>query len=100
MNVNKNQKTPFYNRTWFVSIAVFCIVQLLFLFVEKTGWIPNVRDFDGKLFGKVKELHFFKEWFQFYETQWFNLFTVFSALFVILQLAASAVKGISLKWKG
>lgn len=93
-------KKPFYKLSWFVSIAVFCIVQLLFLLMEKTGWIPNMREFDGKLLGKVTELDFFKEWFQFYETQWFNLFTVFSALFVILQLAASAMKGISLKQKG
>lgn len=94
------QKTPFYNHTWFVSSAVFCIVQLLFLFMEKTGWIPKLRDFDGKLLGKVTELHLFKEWFQFYETQWFNLFTFFLALFVVLQIVGSAVKGISLKFKG
>ncbi|MCH7321529.1 YfzA family protein [Solibacillus sp. MA9] len=98
--MRKQQKTPFYNRAWFVSIAVFCIVQLLFFAMEKTGWIPNLRDFDGKLLGKVTELHFFKEWFQFYETQWFNLFTLFLAFFVVLQFVGSAVKGISLKLKG
>ena len=100
MIVRTEQRKPFYNRAWFVSIGVFCIVQLLFIFMEKTGWIPNYRDFDGKLFGKITELHLFKEWFQFYETQWFNLFTLFAALYVVIQLVSSAMKGISLKLKG
>ena len=88
-------KTPLYNRTWFVSIMVFFIVQILFVFMEKTGWIPRYRSLDGKLLGKVTELQIFKEWFQFYETPWFNLLTLFFFLLVVVQLSVSAIKYIS-----
>ena len=52
-NMSAKQKKPFYNRAWFVSIAIFFIVQVLFIFMEKTGRIVRYREIDGKLLGKV-----------------------------------------------
>ena len=90
--MKKTTKKPLYNRTWFISIGVFIIVQILFLLMEKTGWIPKYRDIDGKLLGKLTELSLFKQWFQIYDTQWFNILTLIFALAVLLELIRTAVK--------
>ena len=93
------QKQPLSNRSWFVSIGVFMISQILFLLMEQLGWIPNYREVDGKLIGKVTELPFFTQWFQFYETQWFNILTLFFAVFVIFHIITSVVKYMLLQFK-
>jgi magnesium-transporting ATPase (P-type) len=98
--MSAKQKKPFYNRAWFVSIALFFIVQALFIFMEKTGWIPRYRDIDGKLLGKITELHFFKEWFQFYKTEWFNIISLLFALYAIIQIIVSTIKYLSMKGIG
>ena len=93
--MKKTAKKPFYNRPWFVSIGVFIIAQLLFIFMEKTGWILKFRDVDGKLIGnlleKLTELSLFKQWFQIYDTQWFNIISLIFALIVVIELIRSAV---------
>ena len=98
--MNAKQKTPFYNRAWFVGIAIFFIVQILFIFMEKTGWILKFRDLDGKLLEKVTQLPIFKEWFQLYETEWFNILTLFFAFFAIIQVIGSTVKYLLVKISG
>ena len=95
--MSAKQKMPFYNRSWFVAIAIFFIVQLLFTFMERTGWIPKFRDFDGKLLEKVTQLPIFKEWFQLYETEGFNILTLFFAFFAIIQVVGSTVKYLLMK---
>ena len=97
--MSAKQKTPFYN-AWFVGIAIFFIVQILFIFMEKTGWILKFRDLDGKLLEKVTQLPIFKEWFQLYETEWFNILTLFFAFFAIIQVIGSTVKYLLVKISG
>ena len=98
--MNAKQKTPFYNHAWFVAIAIFFIVQILFIFMEKTAWILKFRDLDGKLLEKVTQLPIFKEWFQLYETEWFNILTLFFAFFAIIQVVGSTVKYLLVKISG
>ena len=94
--MKKTTKKPFYNHPLFVSISVFIIVQILFSLMEKTGWIPKYRDIDGKFVGnlveKLTELSFFKQWFQLYDTQWFNITTLILALAVLIELIRTVVK--------
>ncbi len=97
--MSEKRKTPFYNRAWFVSIALLFIVQVLFIFMEKTGWIPKYREIDG-LLGKLTELQFFKQWFQFYEMEWFNIITLFFALYAIIQIIVSTLKFLTMKGIG
>lgn len=101
--MKKTTKKPFYNRPWFVSIGVFIIAQMLFMLMETTGWIPKHRDLDGQFVGnlldKLTELSFFKQWFQIYDTQWFNISTLFFALFVVIELIRTAVKYIAIHLK-
>jgi hypothetical protein len=93
--MKKTIKKPFYNHPLFVSIGVFIIAQILFSLMEKTGWIPKHRDLDGKFVGnlleKITELSFFKQWFLIYDTQWFNISTLFFALIVVIELIRSTV---------
>lgn len=98
--MNAKLKVPFYNKSWFVSIAIFLITQILFIFMEKTGWILKFRDIDGKLLEKVTQLSVFKEWFQLYETEWFNILTLFFAFFAIIQVVGSIVKFLVVKVRG
>ena len=101
--MKKTIKKPFYNHPLFVSISVFIIAQILFSLMEKTGWIPKQRDLDGKFLGnlleKLTELSFFQQWFQIYDTQWFNVSTLFFALVVLLELGRNIVKLIVIQFK-
>ncbi|WP_234032868.1 YfzA family protein [Paenibacillus faecalis] len=74
MTVNRRL---FFKRSWVLSIGSFLLLQFIFIMFESTGWMPNLREMDGTLFGRIAESTFFREWFSFYETPYFNLCTVF-----------------------
>ncbi|MGE8037137.1 hypothetical protein B1B04_08825 [Lysinibacillus sp. KCTC 33748] len=76
--VNEQKNTiPFWKKSWVALIGSFLLSQILFISFEVTGWIPNLKDIDGTLFGRIAESPIFIEWFAFYDTLHFNLFTVF-----------------------
>ncbi|MBD8007431.1 YfzA family protein [Bacillus norwichensis] len=62
-------------KSWVLSISTFVLLQIIFLTMEFTGWIPNLKDMDGTVFGKIAESKFMEEWFNFYETPYFNMCT-------------------------
>lgn len=86
------KRKPFYKRQWFLAILSFAILQCIFILMELTGWVPRLREIDGKLFEKITDLALFNGWFSFYETPYFNEFTVFSGVIVLIQVLIEAVK--------
>ncbi|MEB2299008.1 YfzA family protein [Lysinibacillus xylanilyticus] len=91
---NKQHQTPFLKRAWVSSIGVFVLSQIIFITLEATGWIPNYRDFSGTLFGRITESSFFREWFTFYDTQHFNLFTLFFGITLLVPGIIGAIKNV------
>lgn len=89
---NKQNPIPFLKRFWVSSIGVFLLSQIIFITFEATGWIPNYRDIDGTLFGRITESSIFREWFTFYETPHFNLLTVFFCIVFFVPGIIAAVK--------
>ncbi len=88
-NLQPEERT-FFKRSWVISLEAFLLLQFLFIFMELTGWIPNLRDFDGKFFGNLAEILRVNKWFTFYETPHFNLFTV---IFGIVLLGHGIIGG-------
>ena len=91
---NKQNPIPFLKRTWVSCIGVFLLSQMIFIICEATGWIPNYRDIDGTLFGRITESSLFREWFTFYETPQFNLLTVFFGIVFFVPGILGAVKNV------
>ena len=91
---NKQHPTPFWKRTWVSFIGVFLLSQIIFIICEATGWIPNYRDIDGTLFGRITESSIFREWFTFYETPNSNLLTVCFGIVFLVPGIIFAVKNV------
>ncbi|WP_042351609.1 YfzA family protein [Bacillus massiliigorillae] len=85
---------PFFKRPWVSLIGTFLLSQIFFITFEITGWIPNLKDIDGTLFGRIAESSIFREWFSFYETTHFNLFTVFFGIVLLVPGIIGAIKDI------
>lgn len=90
-NKRKDSKS-LLKKSWVLSILSFLILQMIFILCELTGWIPNLRDTDGKLFGNITEYSFLYEWFSFYETPYFNVFTVFLGIILLLSCLFGIIK--------
>ncbi|MFB7157236.1 YfzA family protein [Lysinibacillus sp. NPDC056232] len=89
-NKRKNS-IPFWKKSWVVLICSFLLSQILFITFEVTGWIPNLKDIDGTLFGRIAESSIFNEWFAFYDTIHFNLFTVFFGIVLLVPGIINAI---------
>ncbi|MGE7674207.1 YfzA family protein [Lysinibacillus sp. NPDC094403] len=93
---NKQNQIPFLKRPWVSSIGVFVLSQIIFITCETTGWIPNYRDISGTLFGRITDSSIFREWFTFYETQHFNLLTLFFGIVFLVPGIIGAIKNVVL----
>lgn len=89
----KQKHIPFLKRPWVSSIGVFILSQIIFITFEVTGWIPNYRDFGGTLLGRITESSIFN-WFTFYETQHFNLLTIFFGIVFLVPGILGAIKNV------
>ncbi|WP_427109016.1 YfzA family protein [Lysinibacillus xylanilyticus] len=91
--MSDKQKNPisFWKKSWVSLIGSFLLSQLIFITFEVTGWIPNLKDIDGTLFGRIGESSIFNEWFSFYDTLHFNLFTVFFGLVLLVPGIINAI---------
>ncbi|GIN90130.1 hypothetical protein J6TS1_02230 [Siminovitchia terrae] len=69
------KEQSFSKKSWVLSISSFVLIQIVFLTMEFTGWIPNLKDIDGTVFGKIAGYTFMEDWFNFYETPYFNVCT-------------------------
>ena len=76
-------------KQWLLPIFAFLLLQVVFVLMEFTGWIPRLREIDGNLFGTITDTPLFKGWFNFYDTPFFNLFTVFFGVLVIINIIVS-----------
>ncbi|MGE7022190.1 YfzA family protein [Solibacillus cecembensis] len=54
--MQNKSRVSIFRENWFQGIFAFCFVQVVFILMELTGWIPNVKDFDGKLFSNIINL--------------------------------------------
>lgn len=90
-------RVPITRKSWFRGIIAFCFVQVLFSIMELTGWIPNLKDFDGKLVGNIMKSVRINDWFTFYNTTFFNLVTVFLGVIVICQISFALFQTLILK---
>lgn len=88
----QNNPKSFLKKSWVSLIGTFLLSQFIFITFEVTGWIPNLKDIDGTLFGKISESPVFIEWFSFYETTHFNLFTVFFGIVLLVPGIIGAIK--------
>lgn len=93
-NLDNKKKESILFLSWVSSIGVFLLSQIIFITFEATGWIPNLKDIDGTLFGRITESSIFREWFSFYETTYFNLLTVFFGIVFLVPGIIGAVKNI------
>ncbi|MGE6261327.1 YfzA family protein [Heyndrickxia sporothermodurans] len=91
---NKQNTIPFLKKSWVSSIGVFLLSQIIFITFEKTGWMPNYRDIDGTLFGRITESSIFREWFTFYETPHLNLLTVFFGIVFLVPGIIGVIKNV------
>ncbi|RDW17695.1 YfzA family protein [Oceanobacillus chungangensis] len=89
---DKQKRVPFLKKYWVTSIGVFLLSQIIFITFEATGWLPNYREIDGTLLGRITESSIFIEWFTFYETPQLNLLTVFFGIFFLVPGIISALK--------
>ena len=60
--------------------------------MEITGFGPNMRDIDGTFIGNIVETEFFRRFFTFYETPWYNLFTVFFGGVTVIHMTIGIIK--------
>lgn len=81
---DKHNRVPFLRKYWVSAIGVFLLSQIIFITSGATGWLPNYREIDGTLFGRITESAIFTEWFTFYETPQLNLLTVFFGVFFLV----------------
>lgn len=96
---DRQKQVSFFKKFWVSKISVFVLSQIIFIFFENTGWMPNYRDIDGTFFGRITESSIFKEWFTFYETPQLNLLTVFFAIFFLVPGIISAIISLSKQTK-
>ncbi|MGE6259718.1 YfzA family protein [Heyndrickxia sporothermodurans] len=87
---------PFFKSSWLRLIGLFILLQIIFIILEISGWVANLnlRDINGKLFGRIAESSIFREWFTFYDTPHFNLFTVFFGITLLVPGIVGAIKDI------
>lgn len=72
----QQQPRPVWRRSWFSSIGVFVISQILFIIFERTGWNPGYREITSKLINQILDSTWFQKWFTFYEEPFANLITL------------------------
>lgn len=87
-------KRPLYKRSWFHTFLTFIVSQLYINFVEITGYGPNMRSIDGTFLENIVGLELFQRYFSFYETPWYNLFTVFFGVVTIIHVTTGIIKDI------
>lgn len=71
------ERTSFWKKPWVASIGVFILAQFIFIIFETTGWIPNLKEIEGTLWGRIAQNSLFNKLFGFYETPHFNVATGF-----------------------
>ncbi|MEK4629109.1 MAG: YfzA family protein [Solibacillus sp.] len=84
----------------FGSFLALVLSQILFWGMEETGWIPNMRDIDGKLINKIMNQPFVKEWFDSYETPYFNLVTLVLVFALLVQVIVACIQMIRVNRRG
>lgn len=69
-------------KKWIINVGYIILLNLLFLIFDGTPFITDINFND---FGeKVLQTDFFTRWFNFYETQFFNVVLFFAMLQLLL----------------
>lgn len=60
--MHNKSSVPIFKESWFQGILAFFAVQLVFIFMELTGWIPKVKDYDGNVLGNLIDMLNINDW--------------------------------------
>ncbi|WP_338752677.1 YfzA family protein [Bacillus sp. FJAT-52991] len=77
---------------WMKTLGAFLVLQLIFIVLDITSWIPNFKE--GGLLERLCNSKFISEWFTPYNTPQFNVYTAFFAILLLLDVLTSAIKGL------
>ncbi|GIO23391.1 YfzA family protein [Oceanobacillus sp. J11TS1] len=70
-----------------IILGIFVLVQFIFIFLDGTGWEPNIRD--GNLINHILSVKLFTEYFHFYSYPFFNFVTFIFLIAIILYFLTS-----------
>ena len=82
MTNNRKKDRPIPIKSWLILIAVFIIVQLLFIAIDGTEFEPNIND-SGNITGRILDSTLFTEWFTPYDFPFFNMATAIFAIAIL-----------------
>lgn len=89
----KNKSTEsIFQKSWFQGIVAFCCVQIAFLTMEWTGWIPKLNDFGNEWSVKLNDVLEINKWATFYSTTFFNIVTVIFGELLIVQICITLIQ--------
>lgn len=75
-------------KRWLLTIGIFLIVQLIFMFVDGTSLEPNIND-GGSLIARIGrwilESRLFTEWITPYSFPFFNMFMTIHLAAILIQ---------------
>lgn len=79
--MNSTDKAQPFNlkRSWIISLGIFLLVQVIFMLVDGTSWVPKLNDSDDfihRMFRSILDMKLFTEWFTPYSYPYFNLVMV------------------------
>ena len=81
---------PIRIRNWLKTLGAFFVMQLIFIILDMTSWIPNFKE--GGVGERLVNSVFFTEWFAPYKTKQFNVLTAVMAILLFLNVVTSAIK--------
>ncbi|MDR6749031.1 hypothetical protein C6X95_14890 [Bacillus pumilus] len=90
----KNSQRSLIKRSWFHTFLAFIASQLYIMFVERTGIGPNMRGINGTFIENIVDLDLYQRYFTFYETPWYNMFTIFFGAITIIHMTTGIMKDI------
>lgn len=71
-------------RSWGLVLVTFCIVQIIFILLDGTAYVPRMND-TGNVLGRILQSELFTEWFTIYQFPWFNLVTIVFSIAIIIK---------------
>ncbi|AND28838.1 YfzA family protein [Bacillus thuringiensis] len=71
-------------------LGAFLVMQLIFIILDMTSWIPNFKE--GGVGDRLVNSEFFTEWFAPYRTKQFNVLTAVMAILLFLNVLTGVIK--------
>ena len=90
----KKKSNLFRKKSWVSLIGIFVLLQIILITFEVTNSVSylNLKEIDGTIFGRIMDNSIINEWFNFYESTHFNLFTIFFCIVLLVPGVIGAIK--------